>query len=223
MRLVQLHLAVLAAALAPSVAFADAEEATLVGEAGLAMVRGTSPVYTDAATTRPGAAGGVRLTYGLSDLLTADVAFGAAVIEALEYAEQDTEFGMGTTIHHDLRAMRATVGATARFGARWIPTASLAVGYQHRFLTGGSVINDPEQRRQLGVFDDESANDILVLAGIGLEYRLSRHLLVGVSAQVVHAFAIGGASFDAVEVPIHVSYSWYPGWFRRQYTERLDD
>jgi hypothetical protein len=177
-------------------------------------------MYTSAATTRAGGSGGVRLTYGLSDLFTADLSVGTAIVEALEYEEQETAFGMGT-IHHDLRAMRVTAGATARFGARWIPTATVAVGYQHRILTGGAVID--EGRRQLGTFEDKSGDDILALAGVGLDYRIGRHLIVGLSAQAVHAFALGGASFDAIEIPIHVSYSWYPGWFRRQYTERLDD
>jgi hypothetical protein len=210
----------LAVLLVPAIAAADAEEASLILEGGPGVVRGTSPVYGSAATMRPGGGGGVRLTYGLTDRFTAEAAVGTGIAEAFEYDQQETEYGMAI-VHHDLRAVRAMVGASARFGARWIPTVTAAVGYQHRFLTGGAVIN--EQRRQLGVFGDESANDILVLAGVGLDYRINRHLVVGISAQVVHAFAIGGPSFDAVEIPIRISYSWYPGWFRKQYTERLDD
>lgn len=213
-------LAFLAAAAASDVAWADAEEATLAAEGGPSFIRGSSPEYTSATTTRPGGSGGVRLTYGLSDLLAADLSVGTAIAEALEYDEQDTAYGRGT-IHHDLRALRVMTGATARFGARWIPTASVAVGYQHRLLTGGAVID--EGRRQLGTFDDEAGNDLLVSAGVGLDYRLGRHLVIGLSAQAIHAFAINGSSFDSFEVPLRVSYSWYPGWFRKQYTERLDD
>jgi hypothetical protein len=200
---------------------ADAEEASVILEGGPALFRGMTPVYTSATTTRPGGSGGVRVTYGLTDLFTADLAVATGIAEALEYEQQDTsDFGMGT-LHHDLRAVRATAGATMRFGARWIPTASLAAGYQHRLLTGGAVID--EQRSQIGTFADQSASDILVVAGVGLDYRLGRHLIVGISAHAVHAFAIGGASFDALEIPIRVSYSWYPGWFRKQGMERLDD
>jgi hypothetical protein len=213
-------LVVLMASLSAEVVWADAEEATLAVEGGPSMFRGTAPMYTSAPTTRPGGSGGVALTYGLSDLLTADVSVGTAIAEALEYERQDTEFGVGT-IHHDLRALRVSVGGTARFGARWIPTVSVAVGYQHRFLTGGAVIDDG--RRQLGPFGDKSGDDILAMAGVGLDYRLGRHMVVGVSARAIHAFAIGGSSFDGLEIPIRVSYSWYPGWFRPQYTERLDD
>jgi hypothetical protein len=214
------HVAALLAVLLAAPVLADDEEATLAVEGGPAFFRGTTPVYSSATTSRPGGGGSIRLTYGISDLLATDLSFGTGIAQAFEYEDQDTEFGDGT-IHHDLRAVRAMAGATLRFGARWIPTASLALGYQHRFLTGGSVIT-PE-RVQVGTFASESQSDILVLAGVGLDYRLGRHLVVGVGAQLAHAFSLGGGSFDAIEIPIRFSYSWYPGWFRRQHTERLDD
>ena len=107
------------------------------------MMRGETPVFSSDTATRPGGAGGVRLTYGLTDRFAAEVAFGTAIAEALEYPMQDggQELGAGTT-HYDLRAMRATAGMTARFGAKWIPTATLAAGYQHRWLTGGAFSDE---------------------------------------------------------------------------------
>jgi hypothetical protein len=130
------------------------------------------------------------------------------------------DLGVGTS-HFDLRALRVTGGMTARFGARWIPTATVAAGYQHRLLTGGMLIDD--ERVLVDYLPTESSSDLLVMAGVGLEYRIDRHFIVGLSAQLVHAFALGGKAFDGVEIPLRVSYSWYPGWFKKQTRERLDD
>jgi hypothetical protein len=205
-----------------ALAYADAEEATLNVEGGVAVFRGETPVFSSDTTTRPGGAGGVRLTYGLTDLLAAEVGVGTAIGAAFEYRDQDggEMLGRGTS-HYDLRAVRATAGVTARFGARWIPTANLALGYQHRSLTGGAFID--ENRVLIDEIPGDSSSDLLVCAGVGLEYRIDRRFLVGVSAQLVHAFALGGPAFDAVEVPVRVSYAWYPGWFRSTSVERLDD
>ena len=203
------------------VARADSEEVTLHVEAGPAMVRGEAPVFSSDVTTRPGGAGSVRLTYGLTDLFAAEVSLGGAAAEALEYSMQDGgDLGVGTS-HFDLRALRVTAGMTARFGARWIPTATVAAGYQHRLLTGGMLIDD--ERVLVDYLPTESSSDLLVMAGVGLEYRIDRHFIVGLSAQLVHAFALGGKAFDGVEIPMRVSYSWYPGWFKKQTRERLDD
>src|SRR5687767_14274185 len=204
------------------VAWADAEEVSLHLEAGPTILRGEAPRFSSDTSTRPGGAGSVRLTYGLTDLLAAEVALGTAIAEAFEYANQDGGEGLGMgTSHFDLRAVRATVGVSARFGARWIPTATVAAGYQQRFLTGGAFIDG--ERVLVDYLSTETASDLLVMASVGLEYRIDRHFMVGLSAQVVHAFALGGPAYDGVEIPLRVSYSWYPGWFKRQTRERLDD
>lgn len=75
----------------------------------------------------------------------------------------------------------------------------------------------------VGGIADEQTSDLIVAAGAGLDVRLGRRLAIGVAVQVTHAFPLSGGSFDSIEIPVRISYHWYPGWFRRLWVERLDD
>lgn len=209
----------------PGRALADADEATLAFDAGPALFISQAPVYSSARSSRPGVGAGLRLGYGLSDLLELDLAVSGSLFEGVEYADQPVDDPRVTngvaTIHHDHRGVRALAGMTARFGARLIPTVAVAVGYQQRVVSGGQLLD--AGRNTMGPFDDAWASDLLVSAAVGLDLRLGRHLIIGVAAQVTHSFPLSGAGFDALELPIRISYQWYPGWFQRHDIERLDD
>jgi hypothetical protein len=208
--------------LSPTLARADAEEASLRLQVGPAIILAETPVYTSATTTRPGLAGSLALGYGLSDRWMVEVLAGTSIAQALEYPGQMTsEHGPGT-IHHDHLAIHAGTAVTARFGARWVPMVRGALGYQYRLASGGAVIEDGT-RNFIGPFEDQVSHDILVGAGVGLGLRLHRHWLVTVGVEATHAFALGGSGFDSFTVPVTLEYLWYPGWFARTGAERLDD
>lgn len=212
----------------PATARADAEEATLTVDGGPVLIRTQAPAHSTERATRPGGHAGVRLAYGLTDTFTIDLAVAGSLAEGVEYRDQELADPPPSvtraTIHHNHRAVRALAGVTARLGVRIIPTVSLGVGYQHRFTTGGVLLEEGRSPPIMvdSVPDTQNA-ELLVAAGVGLDLRLGRRLALGVSAQVTHAFALSGGGFDALEIPVRLTYHWYPGWFRRRGIERLDD
>lgn len=113
-------------------------------------------------------------------------------------------------LRQETSGVRATAGATARLGVAWIPTLTGFLGYQHRWL------HERTLRDRVGVvtqpLSSQQANDLILGVGAGFDYRLNAHWIIGISVQVLHAFALDGSSFNSVEVPVMASYYWYPRW-----------
>ncbi len=102
----------------------------------------------------------------------------------------------------------AQVGGRLRLGARYVPTLHLAVGGQTRpatrsvmVLADGSVIDGPPMSRSW---------EIILVGGLGFEYRLGAHWIAGASVSAVQAFPLVGERFQSLEGSAYVSYSWYP-------------
>ena len=205
----------LLALLLPGTALADAEEASIDVELGPTLVR-AGAATGDLHGTAPGARLGVHATYGLYDTLALEAALGATTGTEVTYEGFRTDTGLVGTAHNRHSTVRATLGATFRFGTVYIPTLSITAGYQHRFIAAGAVTNDTGS--DVATAAGGAANDLLLGGGVGFDVRLDRHWIVGVSVQAVHAFSDGGA-FDAIEVPLRLAYSWYPRWTTYDFNE----
>jgi hypothetical protein len=199
-------LLLLATLLAPLVAAADAEEASLHAELGAGVLR----VEDAAAAGHTADAGDARLavrgTWGARDWLALDASLGLVAGLPARYAAVDVPvYGVRSLEHHDLAA-QLTAGATVRLGVRWIPTLGAFAGVAHRRLLG-VVVGD-----NVATLDDRGSTELLVGASAGLDYRLDAHRVVGVAVRVTHAFSLDGRGFDAVEIPVSFGWYWYPRW-----------
>jgi hypothetical protein len=191
---------------ASRVAHADERELALHAEAGPAVLLVEDAQDRGSSGTAPAGRLSIRGSYGLTDHLAieADLGFVAAI--GAEYADQMFA-GRTGTLAQDERALRVTVGGTWRLGVRWIPTLTAHVGYQHRWIVGacieenGSCVSDTIPTRSL--------NDLVVTAGLGLDYRINARWVVGLSAQVTHAFNLDGNAFESIEIPLAAGYYWY--------------
>ncbi len=204
--------------LASATAAADDEEAYVIVDAGPAVLNVGHVHGGDQTATVAGAAANARVAYGLSDVLALEVAFGGMVGLNAEYHDVPMA---GGDIHffQDVVGFRTTVGASARFGARWVPTVSLHAGYQQRMLVNAMKHDGQFQQ---GALPSATQHELVTLGSVGLELRLDRHWHVGISAQA--ALGVGAESgFLGVEVPLRLGYAWYPGLFRSAHVTRFED
>jgi hypothetical protein len=205
--------------LASPAAHADDEEATVAVEAGAALVHVGHGYGGNERTTVPGGGGTLRAAYGLSDLVTVEAAVGGMLALNAEHRGIMVTEAAGN-VFQDVLAVRVTGGAALRFGARVIPTLSLHGGYQHRRLMNAVLFDDSNHWR--ADLAGASEHELVALAAAGVELRLDRHWHVGVNARAV--YALGGRSgFLSVEVPLRLSYAWYPGLFRSRRVTRFED
>jgi len=195
--------------LLPALALADEYEASVHLEGGPAAMRLEGPLDDGVTAGVVGARVGARATYGLTHTWAAEATLGALIGKGAEFEDQELPSeGRGTAIK-DPRAVRFTAGVTARLGVRFIPTLTAHIGIQQTFLSGGYSLAGGGA---VAALSDRSSTDLLAVVGAGLDYRVNARWIAGVSAQLVHAVSLSGNSYDAFEVPIHLSYYWYPRW-----------
>ena len=203
--------AVLASLVADRAAYADAKEASLHAHVigGVARL-GEDDAATPATVALVGV--GARFTYAFSHHLAWEAAMAVETATAASYADHPNPAGTGFrgTLSRTTRLARLELGATARLGVRYIPTIHLGVGVATRFRGAASF-------RFQGTTDDDAfpaelALDLVAVAGVGFDYRISRRWIAGVSAEGRHAVPLGGPSFDSVEGFVHVAAYWYPRW-----------
>lgn len=105
---------------------------------------------------------------------------------------------------------RLDVGATARLGVRFIPTARLALGVQARRVSSPLVtVGGADQG---GVRDADLGIDLVAVASVGFDYRINRRNIVGIALGGSYAVPLGGAAFQTVEGYVFWSRYWYPRW-----------
>lgn len=198
-----------------SPAHADEGELALHLELAPALLRVGDYAGLGHTAATAGGRAGLRLGYGLSNLLALEL--GAGVLYALPRLDDQPVPGRSEEIRGQERrsdlALRVTAGATARLGARFIPTVTAFTGYQHRLLLGveyigegGAAIPHPEATPQ------KTSSELLVGLGLGLEVRINASWVIGLSVQLVHAFSTAGQHYDAVEVPLVAGRYGYPAW-----------
>jgi hypothetical protein len=204
----------LIALLLPAVVHADAEELTLALEAGGGLLRVGDYSERGASTQAPAGRAGLRAGYGLSDTLQIELAAAAVLAPHAEFPNQQLPppNSIRATQEHAELAVRGTTGIALRFGAQFVPTLRLFGGFQQRFLYGADFY-DPASGSAFQKLPGKSQSDVLVGAALGFEVRLSAHWLLGLSVELVHAFPLAGGAYDAVEVPMALTYATYPRWF----------
>jgi hypothetical protein len=211
--------AIILAALAPwpRTAHADESEASVHGEVGPAVVRTrvSDAGHASAPTLAPNEAEitralrlSLRGSWGLSDTWALEVGAGALVTGTIEAPGPPVPGGTSSIYRERPVALRGTLGLTARLGVQWIPTVSIFGGYQLRLATGRTQVSSSGS--QVAAYDVDRSSDVLVGAGVGLDYRFGARWVGGISIQAVHAFAMDGTSYDAIEVPIWLAWYWYP-------------
>lgn len=196
---------------AVSVAYADADEASLQVQAqgGLAFVGDDmAPVaMASAATTGLG----IRATYATHDWFAweADAGF-ERFLDALEYrpraedvenAQRDSNLRAGRAS----ALVRAGVGAAARFGLPWTFTLHGSLGFQVR--TGKGWIEEDGIVRNLG-WSTRYEGVVTLMAG--LEHRFDKTWVIGFGLLGRQAIRFDTAQYRAIGGMIHVSGYWYP-------------
>jgi opacity protein-like surface antigen len=197
--------ATLLAAAMPRAAHADADEASLDVEAlgGVARVEDGLAKKT---ASGPLVGLGGRFTFARSNLLQWEGRVAVATASA-NYPGLMTNVG-GVPIAGDLTRRtllgRLELGATLRFGVRFIPTLHLGVGAQAR-------------RRGTGELDGVAVDggggtsvDLIGAGAVGFDYRLGPRTIAGVSVGATIAVPLGGPAYQAIEGGLHFAHYWYP-------------
>lgn len=194
--------------LAGGQAYADDDEASVHLDVAPALLSIEDPQERDARDVVPAFRLGLRATWGVSDTYAVEVQGAFLAGRGAEFADQVLPSGSVGTIVQDMNAVRVTAGATARLGVRWIPTITAHAGFQYRLLPDGFAISDNGLR--LGQVPGGSRADLVVLFGAGIDYRFDAHWIAGISVQLVHGFPLDANGYDSIEIPVHLSYYWYP-------------
>ncbi len=202
----------LAVALVPARVDADADEASLHGQALGGVVRTSDHQATGTGTLIGGALRGTlarsdrwafELTVaGFEAALRHPDAVGLAGGVPVRGVVERTQFGG-----------RAEFGVHASFGVRWIPTVHVALGGQVRRL-GATTLRSGDGM-VLASISAGSAVDATLALGLGLDRRLGRSMMLGVSVAAVRAQPLGGdaEAMTSVEATLHVAWYFYPRWF----------
>jgi hypothetical protein len=187
---------------------ADQDEASyhlqLVG--GVARLGDDAAVDDAVAVTPLGGVAG-RVSYATRDWLQYDAAAtiaasGAAGFAMGHFTPPDAPDASGP-FSVSAQLARVDVGATARLGVRWIPTARLAIGAQGRRTSAPDGFPGQVREPSIGA-------DLVAVASIGVDYRIDRRTIIGVSAGGSYALPLGGAGFQTMEATVFWAHYWYP-------------
>lgn len=205
--------AAVATAAASGVAHADRREASLHAElVGGALATGDTDA-PGATSLVPLAGLAARASYATHDAYQYDVAL--TLLRAGEAAFGPHTFTPAgrppVSGPYQVGALLARVdgGVTLRLGVRWIPTVRLAAGVQLRRL-GEAEVTTPGGT--LTGRDAGLAFELIGAGAIGLDHRVNRRLIVGISTGVSLAVPVSGPPARTVELTLHGAYYWYPRW-----------
>ena len=189
-------------------AHADADEASLDVEAigGVARLEDERAKKT---ASGPLIGVGGRFTFARSNLLQWEGRVAFATASATYPGLTNVDVGgvprNGNLARRTMLA-RLELGATLRFGVRFIPTVHLGLGAQAR-------------RRGTGTLDgvaigegDGTSVDLIGVGAIGFDYRFGPRTVAGVSIGATYAVPLGGPAYQAIEGGVQVAHYWYPRW-----------
>jgi hypothetical protein len=187
---------------------ADADEASLDVEA----VGGVARVEDDLAkktASGPLVGLGGRFTFARSNLLQWEGRVAVATASATYPGLMNIDIGgvprSGDLIRRTTLA-RLELGATLRFGVRFVPTLHLGIGAQARMRGTGELD---------GVAVDGGGGtgvDLIGAGAVGFDYRFGPRTIAGVSLGATIAVPLGGTAYQAIEGGVHFAQYWYPRW-----------
>jgi hypothetical protein len=196
--------------------WADADEAS--AHAGLLMGAAAPDTHSLGPGDAVPAAGlSGRLTYATSDWYAFEVAMefehsiGMVRFDGpplITYPGSDHERGEGDSFVRRMDWFRTEAGISARLGVRWIPTFYAGLGVQVQRAYQATEFN---QGRILPGPGREVALDVAGVAGVGLDYRLDEHWVVGAGVRARRSLSWSWRDSYAASVAMHVGYYWYPG------------
>lgn len=200
--------AVLALGVGVSHAWADRYEASFHVQPAGGLSQVGSP-GTDQRVSVPSGGVSGRLTYGVRHWLAVEAELAGVALGTARFDDVPVTISGGspmvTDVERSSRAGRLTLGATLRLGVAWIPTVSAGLGGQLR-LDGDGVIAGSD------VVPDGHAGgvsvDAVAFARVGLDRRINRRLVIGVSVGASHAFA--SPTIDTADVSVALGWYWYP-------------
>jgi len=215
MRAVAALVAVATSLAAPAAAaWADEDEASmdvhLVG--GVARTADPDAANDEVATTPLAGLTG-RFSYATSDWFQYEAALTLAGTGAASYAMGDFAPPAAPPVSGPFSVSthlaRLELGATMRFGVRFIPTLRVFAGAQarHRAEAEVDIVGTMVAGR-----DAEWAADLVGGGELGFDYRVNRRLVVGVALGGTYALPVGGPAFQTVEGFLHGAYYFYPRW-----------
>lgn len=202
--------AILALVAGADVAHADRYEASIHLQPSVGIATVGEPGASQRATV-PALGLAARGTYGLRHWLAVEGELGFAGLGAARFADVPITIDGGSpdtaTLERTTRTGRVTVAATLRLGVAWIPTISAGVGGQVRLRTDATIEGTgivPDGR------EGGSAFEPLAFARVGIDRRINRRLIVGISAGASRAFS--APAIDSFDLSLSVARYWYPLW-----------
>lgn len=197
--------AIVALLAAPAGAAADAHETSLDVGASVGVARVTDARAPGDARDASAIGGRARFTWATLDWLQWDVT--GFALRAAEMAhrgvvvdDSEVDFARGATV------IGVEPGATLRLGAQFIPTVGVGLGPQlHLFPTASAGTGDIGASLQI---------DVGVRISAGFDWRVSNRVIVGARAAARASLAVEGSRWTSLDATVHLSYAWYPRWWR---------
>lgn len=202
------------------VARADRYEAVVgVRAVGVLARIGDDSTTGPITTTAPGGGLAVRFAWGVRNYLDlGGEVTGVALTQAsYENASRPiSNTANAGTLTRTTRLAHAQVGATFRFGVRWVPLVGVGVGagVRHRSTATLRVVTPSGSSADLVPDDGESTTtvDLVASARVGLDYRANRRLTVGLALGATECLGASVPDLQLLEAGLHLSYTWYPLW-----------
>lgn len=203
-------LAIVALTLTATAASADRYEASVHFQPSVGVATVGEVSTTERVSVLSLGLGG-RFTYGLRHWLAVEGELGITTLGTARFSDVPVTIQGGSAMTADIerttRTGRVTAAATLRLGVAWIPTVTAGLGGQVRLqgdgrIAGTDLIPDAH--------DGGAVADAVAFMRVGLDRRINRRLVVGVSIGASHAFV--SPAIDSVEVTLSASRFWYPLW-----------
>lgn len=173
------------------------------------------PLGSSVSATTYGAGATFSAGYGMRNWLDIGAEVFAVQFANAEYPDASVAIGGSPRTGLVTRAMRSgqlRLGATFRFGVRWIPTLYLGVGLGGS-MRGAATFATPVDGRPMRFEPDGLDADTTVylapMMRVGLDHRLNRSLTIGVAVGASQWIGLGFPTARAVEVALAISHSWY--------------
>jgi len=199
---------------APAVARGDADEASIDGEASGGLVQLRDPAAPGAFASAGFIGAGLRFTWGGSHNWLAWQADSYA--GAVSASEQMTADAVPLRFRRGAVVAGLDAGATLRFGEPFgyavVPTFTVAAGAQLRHFGSAPQFRADMPGQSAGAVASATEIDPAIRLAAGLDFRLGRHWLAGVRADVRQSAGLSGHAARAFTLTFRASFLWYPRW-----------